>query len=89
MKKLMWIVSVIPLVFTAVALQFMPDTTWRKSNRFGAIAMIAAGILTVVTSIFLNGNAATVMMLVYLLGTTTATLIYAKKVYDVEKQKTA
>lgn len=64
------------------------DTTWRKSNRFGAIAMIAAGILTVVTSIFLNGNAATVMMLIYLLGTTAATLIYAKKVYDVEKKKT-
>lgn len=50
--------------------------------------MIAAGILTVVTSIFLNGNAATVMMLIYLLGTTAATLIYAKKVYDVEKKKT-
>lgn len=65
------------------------DTTWRKSNRFGAIAMIAAGILTVVTSIFLNGNAATVMMLIYLLGATAATLIYAKKVYDIEKQKTA
>ena len=61
------------------------DTTWRKSNRFGAIAMIAAGILTVLTSIFLNGNAATVMMLIYLLGATAATLIYAKKVYDIEK----
>ena len=54
----------------------------------GANDMIAAGILTVVTSIFLNGNAATVMMLIYLLGATAATLIYAKKVYDVEKKKT-
>lgn len=37
MKKLMWIVSVIPLLFTAVALQFMPDTIPMHSNLAGEI----------------------------------------------------
>lgn len=37
MKKLMWIVSVIPLLFTAVALQFMPDTIPMHSNFAGEI----------------------------------------------------
>lgn len=63
------------------------DVTWRKSNRFGAICIIVAGILTVITSAFANGTVSVVCFLVYIITATVATAIYSKKVYDEEVAK--
>ena len=30
------------------------DNTWRKSNRFGAISIVVAGVLTIITAAFAN-----------------------------------
>lgn len=61
------------------------DNTWRKSNRFGAIAIIAAGILTVVTAALVSGITATILMLVYIMIAAIVAVVYSKKVYDLEK----
>lgn len=54
------------------------DNTWRKSNRFGAISLIIAGLLTIITTIFLNGIMSTVMLIVYLIISSSITIIYSK-----------
>ena len=41
------------------------DVTWRKSNRIGAYCLVIAGILTVITTAFLDGVVSTVLMLIY------------------------
>lgn len=63
------------------------DITWMKSNRFGAVALIVAGLLTIVTAIFVNSMMAVLLLLGYLLAATAVTLIYAHKVYLVEISK--
>ncbi len=63
------------------------DTTWMKSNRFGAFAMIIAGILTIVTAIFVKSIASVIMLLVYLLAATAITLIYSHRIYKIELSK--
>lgn len=60
------------------------DNTWRKSNRFGAICIIIAGLLTIITTVFTSGMTGTIFMLVYLLLATVVAVIYSKKVYDKE-----
>ena len=58
------------------------DATWKKSNRFGGIALIIAGVLTIITAVFMkNSFAATMVSLGYLLLATAVTVIYAHKVY--------
>ncbi len=61
------------------------DNTWRKSNRFGAVALIVAGLLTIVTTAFADGTVSTVLMLVYLILATVITVVFSKKVFDDEK----
>ena len=63
------------------------DTTWMKSNRFCATVFIIAGGLCVVTSVFADFLVSTVLLLVYILGATVVTLIYAHKVYVEEISK--
>lgn len=64
------------------------DTTWAKSNRFAGYAMVAAGVLSLITSLLLkSGAAATVMLLVYLTAVIIVSSVYAKRVYDEEKAK--
>lgn len=63
------------------------DNTWRKCNRFGAVALIFAGVLTVVTTVFASGNTSTVLMLVYILTATIITIVYSKIAYDKELGK--
>lgn len=63
------------------------DITWMKSNRFGAFAMIIAGILTIVTAIFFKSIASVIMLLVYLLVATAITLIYSHRIYKIELSK--
>lgn len=62
------------------------DNTWRKSNRFGAILMMIAGVITLVLSLVMenptHAMAVTVGMLILL---TIVTLAYAHKVYVLEK----
>lgn len=62
------------------------DNTWRKSNRFGAISLMIAGIITILTAVLVNGNISTIMMVVYLLVSSIATVIYSKYVYEQENK---
>ena len=64
------------------------DITWKKSNRFGAILTIIVGAITLILALVMenpmNAMAVTVSMLALL---TIITLIYAHKVYVIEKTK--
>ena len=61
------------------------DNTWRKSNRFGAIALIAAGVLTIVTAVFVKSTAGCIAaMLSYICLAAAAASVYAYKVYKEE-----
>ena len=62
------------------------DTTWRKTNRFGAVALIIAGILTILMAVLMrNSFAAAMTALGVLLLATAATVIYAHQIYVQEK----
>lgn len=63
------------------------DVTWMKSNRFGAVAMMIAGLLTIVTTTFADSVIALAMLIVYLLAATVITLIYSHKIYKEELAK--
>ena len=58
------------------------DNTWRKSNRFGAYAIMAAGVVTIFIAAILNNSfgaamaAAGAVMLAVVV-----TLVYSHKVY--------
>ena len=61
------------------------DSTWAKSNRFGAIALMAAGVLTIVTAIFVKSAAGSIAaMLGYICLAAAASAVYAYKVYKEE-----
>lgn len=75
------------LVGVRVSWSMYNDTTWMKSNRFGAVAMVFAGALTIVTTVFVKAMMAVVMLTVYLLAATAITLIYSYKVYKIELSK--
>ena len=62
-------------------------TAWSKSNRFGAISIVVAGVLTIITAAFANGITSTILLLVYLLSATIIAILYSKKVYDQEKRE--
>ncbi|SEF61210.1 SdpI family protein [Lachnospira multipara] len=62
------------------------DRTWRKSNRFGAYALMISGLLTIVTAVFIRQSIVGVfLMLAYILVAVIVTMIYSKKVYDEER----
>lgn len=63
------------------------DNTWRKSNRFAAIAMMIVGVLSIVTAAFANGIVSIAMMLFYLIAAIIVIVIYAHKVYVKEVNK--
>ena len=63
------------------------DNTWRKSNRFGAISIVVAGVLTIITATFANGITSTILLLVYLLSATIIAILYSTKGYDLEKRE--
>ena len=63
------------------------DNTWRKSNRFGSISIVIAGVLTIITTVFANGITSTILLLVYLLSATVISILYSKRVYDQEKRE--
>lgn len=58
------------------------DNTWRKSNRFGAYAMMAAGVVTIILAAVLkNTFTATMAGLGALILAAAAALVYAHQVY--------
>ena len=63
------------------------DTTWMKNNRFDAVAMMVAGLLTIITTIFVNSTIAMVLLLAYILIATAIILIYSHNVYKAELSK--
>ncbi len=64
------------------------DRTWRKSNRFGAYALMISGLLIIVTAVFIKQSIVGVfLMLAYILVEVIAIMIYSKKVYDEERTK--
>ena len=60
------------------------DNTWQKSNRFAAICIIVAGLLTILTTVYTSGMTGTIFMLIYLILATIVAVIYSKKMYDKE-----
>lgn len=60
------------------------DTTWRKSNRFGAAAMMIAGILTILAAVLFQAAAAVILLLVFVLAAAAVTLLYSYRVYRSE-----
>ncbi len=62
------------------------DTTWRKTNRFGAYLMIAEGIVVILAAFILEKVFTVfVIMMVLLTLIITATIAYSYKVYKEEK----
>ena len=58
------------------------DTTWQKSNRFGAFAIIAAGILTVLLAVLIKSSLAAMIAALGLIAVAAiATAVYSHKVY--------
>ena len=63
------------------------DNTWRKSNRFGAFAIMIAGVLTIITAVLMKSSiGATMVMLGYIIIASIVTVIYAHQVYVKEKE---
>lgn len=63
------------------------DNTWRKSNHFGAIAMILAGLLTIITALLMKSSiGATMAALGYICLASIITAAYAHRVYVEEKE---
>ncbi len=63
------------------------DTTWVKSNRFGGVAMMIAGLSIIITTVFVRSAVAVVLLLAYILVAAVITLIYSHKVYKAELSK--
>ncbi len=63
------------------------DTTWMKSNRFGGVAMMIAGLSIIITAVFVRSAIAAVLLLTYILVATAISLIYSHKVYKAELSK--
>lgn len=63
------------------------DTTWRKSNQFGAKMFIVTGILFIATTLFTPPACFTALILTYILVSTAVICIYSYKVYKEEIAK--
>ena len=63
------------------------DTTWRESNRFGGIALAAAGLATIITAAITSGAIASVLLLVYITIATVMIVKFSQKVYNKETSK--
>ena len=63
------------------------DTTWNKSNRFASYVMMIAGVIIIISAIFVKGIASTIIMLASLLISIFIMMIYAYIVYRDERKK--
>ena len=58
------------------------DNTWRKSNRFGAYAIMIAGVLTIIAAVLMKSSFGAMMVMVGCITiASVATAIYAHGVY--------
>lgn len=57
------------------------DTTWMKSNRFGARALMITGILMIMTSLLFPPVTGIILAMVLPLVATAVIFIYSRKVY--------
>ncbi|MEE3494302.1 MAG: SdpI family protein [Butyrivibrio sp.] len=61
------------------------DTTWKKSNRFGGVAFVIAGVLTIITAFIIKSSFGSVMLSIgYICVASIVTFAYAYKVYKAE-----
>ena len=61
------------------------DTTWKKSNHFGGVAFVVAGVLTIITAFLMKSSLGSAMLLVgYVCVASIVTFAYAYKVYKAE-----
>ncbi|MCR4673459.1 MAG: SdpI family protein [Lachnospiraceae bacterium] len=64
------------------------DNTWRKSNRFGGILIMIAGVLSILTALVMeNSFASSMISVLYLVLASVATLVYSYGVYKEEREK--
>ncbi len=66
------------------------DNTWRKSNRFGAYAIMIAGVVTIIMAVVMkNSFGASMSAVGTVILASVVTLIYAHKVYvqEIESEK--
>ena len=66
------------------------DNTWRKSNRFGAYAIMIAGVVTIIMAMILKSSFGAAMVAVFaVILASVVTLVYAYKVYvqEIEFEK--
>lgn len=63
------------------------DTTWNKSNRFASYVMMIAGVIIIISAIFVKGIVSTIIMLASLLISIPIMMIYAYIVYRDERKK--
>lgn len=75
------------LVGFRVSWSMYNDTTWMKSNRFGAVILIMTGVLTIITAFFTESNITVILMLMYLFAAAVIISVYAHKVYVEEVSK--
>lgn len=61
------------------------DVTWAKSNRFGGIAFVVSGVLSILCAWFLPGMWCLYMMIAWILSAAAASMIYAYLVYKEER----
>lgn len=57
------------------------DITWAKSNRFGGIALMVCGLLTIIETLIVGGFASTMVMLVIIIGFGVVTCVYSYRIY--------
>ena len=61
------------------------DTTWKKSNRFGGVAFVIAGVITIITAFIIKSSFGSVMLSIgYICVASIVTFAYAYKVYKAE-----
>lgn len=63
------------------------DVTWKKSNYFCGVALIIAGLLTIVSTAFCGSYIILILMLLYLSCSIAVSLVYAHKLYLQESKK--
>lgn len=63
------------------------DVTWQKCNRFAGLSMLCAGVGTILCGVLLSGGWAIAGMVLMLTVAIVVSLVYAAKVYRLEKGK--
>lgn len=57
------------------------DITWSKSNRFGGVALMVCGLVTIIETLIVGGFASTMIMLGLIIGFGVAVCVYSYRMY--------